>query len=479
VLSDVVSSDKISLEMTSSLLCVVQSVDVSNEIVTTLKPMVDVSVSLDKTEFEVCNGSSIAVNAIVSPLGTAGTYEWRANGLIVGTNSSSLTLNSFADKDNVIVSFTPSIECSTSLSVSPIKSATISVTNPVVKIDPISNGVWCAGTDNVFAIVDSTLGGTKPVYEWFINGVAQTETKNTIVRNSFVEGDSISIRMTPSAPNAVCSPVTDFELVKEIQAPLVVDVQLIDSTICSKTLFVPRISEANSGKDSTVQYYLNNVLVDASKGLSNLVDGDEVKVVLSSSLTCVVSATVSDSVSVRVIQTPTVKITPENVFLTDFESVALSSLLELNTVYVWSSNDEEIKNQFVGQNTSSINVLPVNVTTQVYLMASITDESVTCSAKDTAVIVVDLNIEVPNAFSPNKDGVNDKFLIDKLKSLDNFKFTVFNKWGSIVFETTDADDLWDGTRNGKDLPVGVYYYIFDYSIAGKSYNKHNYVSLLR
>jgi gliding motility-associated-like protein len=70
-------------------------------------------------------------------------------------------------------------------------------------------------------------------------------------------------------------------------------------------------------------------------------------------------------------------------------------------------------------------------------------------------------IEVPNAFSPNGDGVNDFFQV-KAKSLKEFKGVVSNRWGQTVYEWTDWETYeagWDGNINGssKSAP-GVYYY---------------------
>lgn len=70
-------------------------------------------------------------------------------------------------------------------------------------------------------------------------------------------------------------------------------------------------------------------------------------------------------------------------------------------------------------------------------------------------------IVIPTAFSPNGDGNNDVLtvLIDNAIKIRSFR--VFNKWGDVVFATTDIYNYWDGTRNGTSLPVGVYYWFLD------------------
>ena len=64
---------------------------------------------------------------------------------------------------------------------------------------------------------------------------------------------------------------------------------------------------------------------------------------------------------------------------------------------------------------------------------------------------------IPNTFSPNGDGENDKFQVVS-DCPANYQMQIFNKWGNLVFSTTDASDGWDGTSNGKKVPDGAYAY---------------------
>ncbi len=67
--------------------------------------------------------------------------------------------------------------------------------------------------------------------------------------------------------------------------------------------------------------------------------------------------------------------------------------------------------------------------------------------------------EVPNAFSPNGDGINDTWQIAYLSSYPDCKVEVFNRYGQLVFSSEGYQTPWDGTVNGKPLPVATYYYI--------------------
>lgn len=72
-------------------------------------------------------------------------------------------------------------------------------------------------------------------------------------------------------------------------------------------------------------------------------------------------------------------------------------------------------------------------------------------------------LEIPNVFTPNGDGVSDRFAIDFPCLPTTFKITVFNRWGEEVFETTDGNLSWDGTQNDNAVPEGVYFYTISYS----------------
>ncbi len=84
-----------------------------------------------------------------------------------------------------------------------------------------------------------------------------------------------------------------------------------------------------------------------------------------------------------------------------------------------------------------------------------------CSVKDSILIKVLKDPEIPNAFSPNGDGVNDTWRIKYLESYPGATISVFNRYGQMVFNEVGYNKDWDGTYNGRPLPIGTYYYIID------------------
>lgn len=84
-----------------------------------------------------------------------------------------------------------------------------------------------------------------------------------------------------------------------------------------------------------------------------------------------------------------------------------------------------------------------------------------CSSTDNVFVKVLLDPDVPNAFSPNGDGINDIWNIKYISSYPGAIIKVFDRYGKQVFTSTGYNTPWDGQFAGKPLPVGTYYYIID------------------
>ena len=72
-------------------------------------------------------------------------------------------------------------------------------------------------------------------------------------------------------------------------------------------------------------------------------------------------------------------------------------------------------------------------------------------------------IDVPTAFTPNKDGLNDYLYPLNAYKSSGLEFKVFNKFGQLLFQTKDWTNKWDGTFNGSEQPPGVYVWFLQYT----------------
>jgi gliding motility-associated-like protein len=106
-----------------------------------------------------------------------------------------------------------------------------------------------------------------------------------------------------------------------------------------------------------------------------------------------------------------------------------------------------------------------------------------CQASDTVVVNNNCYMDIPNAFTPNNDGVNDYFFPRQFltRGLYNFSMVIYDRWGQELFSTKSIDGRgWDGKFNNVDQPEGVYVYVIDATfIDGQKLHRQGNVTLLR
>lgn len=94
-------------------------------------------------------------------------------------------------------------------------------------------------------------------------------------------------------------------------------------------------------------------------------------------------------------------------------------------------------------------------------------------------IYADIRFYVPDAFSPDHDGINEIFR-GYGSDINGYNMRIFNRWGSLIFESNDIDFGWDGTVNGHPAKVGVYIYEFTVTdFNGNPYEHTGHFTLLK
>lgn len=85
-----------------------------------------------------------------------------------------------------------------------------------------------------------------------------------------------------------------------------------------------------------------------------------------------------------------------------------------------------------------------------------------CSNEDSILVNVTIDLSnavlMPNAFTPNGDGLNDCFGVKHVGQISNLQFSIYNRWGERVFYATNPSQCWDGTYKGKKLKADVFVY---------------------
>lgn len=141
-----------------------------------------------------------------------------------------------------------------------------------------------------------------------------------------------------------------------------------------------------------------------------------------------------------------------------------------NMDYLWFPNIALNKTTTYATNANPL-------TSQTYYLKVTSSDN--CIAYDTVLIEVkNIELIIPNAFSPNGDRINDTWEINLLNSLLTAKVQVFNRNGQQVFSSVGYDKPWDGTFNGNPVPSGTYYYVIEIDSKTKN-RKTGWVAIIR
>ena len=145
----------------------------------------------------------------------------------------------------------------------------------------------------------------------------------------------------------------------------------------------------------------------------------------------------------------------ENIALGADTSLCIGSRLILdvtapNSTYLWQDNSSTPTFEVATPGIYSVTVNHICGTFQDDIIIEYED----CSC----------DFYIPNAFSPNKDGINDIYrVLTDCPEVESFRMQIYSRWGSLVFESTDIATGWDGKFNSKDAVSDVFVYVIQYS----------------
>jgi gliding motility-associated-like protein len=115
----------------------------------------------------------------------------------------------------------------------------------------------------------------------------------------------------------------------------------------------------------------------------------------------------------------------------------------------------------------------------IYRVKAMADNPTDISYSNQVTLSQEFRLAVPNAFSPNGDGLNDRFEV-KGRFVVTFRMIIYNSWGQVIFQSKDLKEGWDGRINGKDAPVGTYAFTVEaVDTNGKRFSHQGTVTLLR
>ena len=157
------------------------------------------------------------------------------------------------------------------------------------------------------------------------------------------------------------------------------------------------------------------------------------------------------------------------------DNITLTPSTNNTEIGIWQWID--ISNNIVLDTSSQISVQPFSTTTY----QIITKNTFGCTAVDDIIIYVDNNIPIfiPNAFSPNDDGINDYLSIYTHPNITKIRnFQVFDRWGELVFTGDNSmlnnpNEGWDGMHKGKKANTGVYIFALEVELIDGSKRQYS------
>jgi gliding motility-associated-like protein len=346
---------------------------------------------------------------------------------------------------------------------------TIEVT-PTIQIDNIPAVNLC-DPDTVTLTANSF--GTADEFIWSSNSNF-TDTLNTNLSDSIADVYSTSSGYYYiMASNDGCSLIDSVEVVFTSAALVLIG----DTTICVGD----PSSIVASSQDATITFsnfdWSPDPDIISGDGSNSVVvspTSDQwIYVTADASNGCVIS----DSILVQVsnINTSTVNATTSDDNVPIGTTVTLTAEPNGNYIYSWfPPNNLTDPN---GQTTDAL----VNETTMfiVEISDGICTKTAQVLVKAFTFVCEEPFVYVPNAFTPNADGENDVLFV-RSSIVEELLFRVYNRWGELVFETTDIDKGWNGTFKGKLLDPDVYdYYLEGFCIDGQEFLIKGNITLIR
>ena len=321
-------------------------------------------------------------------------------------------------------------------------------TNPIIDSLFVSED-FCSlsnGTLNAFASL-----GISP-YDYSI--VQDTDTILFNSNGSFENLSSGSYQLYLS-DSLNCFTTTDFSI-NETPAPLI---NLMDTALCNLSY---QVTAVESFTGSIWSASSENISFDDNTSLNPSFTASESGQYIINFQDTLCGT--EESFQITFIPDPNTEI--RDTMLCIGELYTLQAAIEpQNITYLWNN----------GSNSTSVNMSETGL--------FIVTVGNTCGEfSDSANIVFfDCDLEPPNVFTPNDDGVNDNFQLVQYQGIKTFQCYIYNRWGNLMADYDKPDFLWDGkNKKGNMAEDGVYFYVIQaVTNGGKEINKHGKVHLIR
>jgi hypothetical protein len=426
----------------------------SDTVLVTVIPSSGLSASVSiapNTSTAICNGTGVLFTASPVNGGTTPVYQWKKNGVNVGTNTYTYYTTGLANGDVITCIMTSSTPC---MGNNPATSNAITMTvlpnvTPTASISTGSTSV-CAGTAVTFN-ANTTNEGANPTYVWKKNGSTVGSNASIYIDNSLVNSDVISLQMTSNASCVSPATVTSNSLVMTVNPNVTptISINTASTTVCSGNSVTFTATATNAGASPAYQWKVNGTNVGTNSNTyttSTLLNNSSVTCTLTSSSACnTVNPVTSNAIVMTVNTAPAAPVASSNTPVSLNGTLNLYASTISGATYAWTG-----PNGFSSTNQNP--VLP-NATMSMAGTYSVVASIGGCSSPaGTTVVVINgstptvtLSGNVQSELGQAITGVKVKLTGTASDSLTtiaggNWNFTV-NQGSSYVVTPTKTNDI--------------------------------------
>ena len=424
--SALVDGDSVSVIMTSSSTCTSKASD-SAFVIMTVNPLLTPSVIFAGDD-TICAGAvaNFAVNDSTNG-GTDPTFAWFVNDSPVGSDSLRFSQGGLLDNDTVKVVMSSNEVC---LAMSSDTFELIMNVNPNLTPQVIINGqsAICSGDTSLFTVVDSTNGGVDPIFAWTLNGAFLAGDTNAVDAGVLSDQDTVVVTMT-SDVTCVTSVTASDSIIMSVTGLVSPSVAMntSDQSICAGTNVEFTVSDSTGGgANPSFSWFVNSIPVGSdSSGYSDatLTDGDSVKVIMQSILSCAnpITDTAFEVMTVFPLMTPAVSISgTDSICLGELATYSVTDSTNGGTdpTFEWLVNGSSVAGDTTAFSSSSLS----QGDTIAVVMTSV--EACASPLTDTASII----IKVTSPSDPFVSiagptnvilGLNASYVVDSLENEGN------------------------------------------------------------
>jgi uncharacterized protein (TIGR02145 family) len=269
----------------------------SNVVEMTVDNPLPVSITITQSADSVCAGTSVTFTAHPVNEGTTPSYQWYLNSNPAGTNSDTYSFTP-VNGDLVSCNLTSSETCTSNNPASSIQhQVSVSPLQPVtITISPDQNPV-CTGQTITFTATP-TNGGPTPVYQWYVNGnpVGMNNNIYSFIPNN---GDIVTCTLTSNATCTTNNPASSIQHPVSVSTgpPAGVSITAVPNPFCPGATVTLTATPINGGTIPAYQWIVNgiNAGTNSTTYSYNPANGDSIRCVMTSNLSCVTGSPVSSA----------------------------------------------------------------------------------------------------------------------------------------------------------------------------------------